>query len=182
MRDNIIRRLREKENITQRRLAQMLGVSAPVVSSWERTENIPVQKYIPKLCEIFNVDEQEIISRYPLCEIENCRKKPYKDGLCFFHFNQSNKKNLPPEDPLIEKIQKANTIGERLKILKNNNGLTDEYISQELGVTQCTLHAWENNQITPRLLTILDIASLYQIPSRLLERGIFETGEDDLDE
>lgn len=180
MKKNIIRELREKENITQRDLAKMLGVSSPVVSAWERTEEIPREIYIPLLCSIFNVDEEEIISRYQLCEKDECRKNVYEDGLCFFHFNKERKKVLPPENPIIPQLEKASTIGERLSILKRNNGFTDEYIAKELGVTQDTLRAWENNSITPRLLMIIDIASFYGINSRLLERGNPESGEDDL--
>lgn len=69
-----VRELRIKQGLTQAQLANMLGIKAGPVGSWERDATNPSKEHIIQLCKIFNVtpeylmqpsaQEQELIAIY----------------------------------------------------------------------------------------------------------------------
>ena len=55
-----IAELRQKENLTQQQLADMLFVTQPLVSLWERGERRPDYRTASRMAEIFGIGAEEI--------------------------------------------------------------------------------------------------------------------------
>ena len=53
---------RKKLNLTQSKLASKLFVSEKTISKWENGNGVPDTNSLPKLCEIFNVSLNELLS------------------------------------------------------------------------------------------------------------------------
>lgn len=58
---NFIKEIRKKNNLTQRELAEKLGVTYQAVSKWETGLNIPDIGIIRQISKIYNVDINEIL-------------------------------------------------------------------------------------------------------------------------
>ena len=56
-----IKRLRKAKNVTQEQIAEVLGISVTAVSKWERNEAQPELSKIVALCELFEVDANELL-------------------------------------------------------------------------------------------------------------------------
>ena len=56
-----IRELRKKADLTQDRLAEMLGVTAQAVSKWEVGSASPDLSLIAPLCRVFGVTADELL-------------------------------------------------------------------------------------------------------------------------
>ena len=72
-----IKKLRKEKNLTQKQLADMLGVTYQVVSKWERGLNIPDISTLKEISRIFNVDMDTMITGV---------KKPQKKNVPKFYF------------------------------------------------------------------------------------------------
>ena len=59
---NFIMAERKAKKLTQAKLAQKLFISEKTVSKWENGNGIPDTTMLPKLCEIFNVSLNELLS------------------------------------------------------------------------------------------------------------------------
>lgn len=57
-----IRELRTEKNMLLRQLASFLDLDASIISKVERGDRIIKREYIPKLVEILDADEDELIS------------------------------------------------------------------------------------------------------------------------
>ena len=53
---------RKEKNLTQAKLAEKIFVSEKTISKWENGKSLPDTNVLPKLCEIFNVSLNEILS------------------------------------------------------------------------------------------------------------------------
>ena len=60
-----IRRLRKANRLSQRELAERLGVSFQAVSKWERGINLPDLLLIPHLCHVLGVSADELLDMPP---------------------------------------------------------------------------------------------------------------------
>ncbi len=60
---NRISQLRKNHHLSQGELADALGVTSALISSWERSERIPVVPKLLKLCDIFNVSTDYLLGR-----------------------------------------------------------------------------------------------------------------------
>jgi transcriptional regulator with XRE-family HTH domain len=58
----IIKDLRKKENLTQKELADILGVTYQAVSKWENNKNIPDIEIIKVICNKFNIDINDFLN------------------------------------------------------------------------------------------------------------------------
>ena len=58
-----IAKLRKQEGLTQKQLADKLGVSNKAISKWETGEGFPDITMIPKLSAIFNVSSDYLLSK-----------------------------------------------------------------------------------------------------------------------
>ena len=59
---NFIKSIRIENNLTQKELADKLGVTYQAVSKWENGKNIPDLSIIKKLCDDFNIDIDELLN------------------------------------------------------------------------------------------------------------------------
>lgn len=57
----LIRRLRREQGLTQRGLAEQLGLSDKAVSKWERGLGCPEVSFLPRLSGIFGVDLERML-------------------------------------------------------------------------------------------------------------------------
>lgn len=73
---NFIKEIRVKNNLTQKELADKLGVTYQAVSKWENGKNIPDISILKEISNIFNVDIDEIING-EIKEKKNKRKLLY---------------------------------------------------------------------------------------------------------
>ena len=64
-----IRKYREERKLTQKELAQRIGVSSSRVSNWEQGINRPDADTIAKICKALTVSPSELLDVY-LCEDE----------------------------------------------------------------------------------------------------------------
>ena len=60
---NIIKELRKKAGIQQKDLADIIGVSRPVVSEWESQKKDPSGDRLKKLAQYFKVDELVVLGK-----------------------------------------------------------------------------------------------------------------------
>lgn len=56
-----IRHYREGFNMTQQDLAKAIGKSFRTIQSWEREESFPNADSVWRMCEVFNVDPNELL-------------------------------------------------------------------------------------------------------------------------
>lgn len=59
---NFIATERKEKKLTQAKLAEKIFVSEKTVSKWENGKGIPDTNLLPKLCEIFNISLNELLS------------------------------------------------------------------------------------------------------------------------
>lgn len=55
-------------------------------------------------------------------------------------------------------------LGQRLKQQRENLGYSQVQLAQKMHVTRQAISRWENNKVYPSLLSLMDLAELYQIP------------------
>lgn len=58
----LIRRLRQEREMTQRQLAERMGISDKTVSKWERGMGCPDLSFLPELSDIFHVDLDQLLT------------------------------------------------------------------------------------------------------------------------
>ena len=58
---NKLLRLRKGKDITQEKLAELVGVSRQTIYFWESNQNIPDSEKVGKLCEVLEVDLSEVV-------------------------------------------------------------------------------------------------------------------------
>ena len=58
---SFIKELRQNKNYTQQKLADLLYLDVSAVSKWERGVSYPDITMIPKICEVLDIDEHELI-------------------------------------------------------------------------------------------------------------------------
>ncbi len=72
-----IRERREALGLTQTELAKKVGKSFRTIQSWERGESYPNAEYVAVLCNVFNVDPNELLGWY----IDHPRARPQPQRL-----------------------------------------------------------------------------------------------------
>lgn len=80
---------RKAKGLTQAKLAEKLFVSEKTVSKWENGNGIPDTNFLPKLCEIFGVSLNELLSGERL----NNESKQQNDKLLLDMANELEQKN-----------------------------------------------------------------------------------------
>ncbi|MBQ9458109.1 MAG: ATP-binding cassette domain-containing protein [Bacilli bacterium] len=58
---NLITEQRKRKNLTQRELADTLGVTDKSVSKWENGRSLPDTKIMPRLCEVLGISVEELL-------------------------------------------------------------------------------------------------------------------------
>ena len=78
--------------MTQKELAERLGVSDKTVSRWETGHGLPDMAYLTPLCEIFGVSVNELLSGEKLPPNEYSLKAE-ENIMALLQENQKNKKD-----------------------------------------------------------------------------------------
>lgn len=60
-----LKRLRERENLKQSELAEMIGVTNKAISSWEKGRTEPNMGMIEKLCVALNCTKSDLMEEQP---------------------------------------------------------------------------------------------------------------------
>ena len=77
-----IKYYRKKAGITQKQLAELVGVTSTAVSNWESGQNSINTEILFKVCEVMNVSLNDIYSATPSASSEQQKKTtPVEDGL-----------------------------------------------------------------------------------------------------
>ena len=81
--------------------------------------------------------------------------------------NSKNKRNvyIPPQEtvtPQQEEMRKS--LGEILKELRSEHGMTQEFVAESLGVSRQAVSKWENGTSEPSTSNLIAIAKLFEIP------------------
>ena len=69
LQSNIIALLKEKK-LSQKKFAELLGVTQTAVTNWVKGKNSPDIELIAKMCEIFNVKFSELVNFEPEVNIQ----------------------------------------------------------------------------------------------------------------
>ena len=78
-----IKNLRNKNNLTQKKLAKELGVTYQAVSKWENGKNIPDIEILKLICDKYNVNIEDIIGTK--------KKKNSNKNNSYYHIYINNK-------------------------------------------------------------------------------------------
>lgn len=62
-------------------------------------------------------------------------------------------------------------IGERLKLRRNELGLTQDQVAEKLGITRQTMSNWENGRSYPDIERIVRLSDIYQLSLDELLKG-----------
>lgn len=117
--------LRKKKELSQREMANVLGVSKSTYARWETGEEIIPLKHFTNFCNYFNVTMDYVLG---------LSKK-----------NEFNKYNY------CKKIDKEK-IGNNIKTLRKKNNLSQKDLANIFNTSQSTISAYENGKTL--LLTI----------------------------
>ena len=60
---NLIKTIREENNLTQKDLGDDLGVSAQAVSKWENGKNIPDIAILKEISDKYNIDINDLLDK-----------------------------------------------------------------------------------------------------------------------
>ena len=62
-------------------------------------------------------------------------------------------------------------IGEKLRDARNQKGLTQEEVADEIHVSRQTISNWENNRSYPDIISVILLSDLYQMSLEVLLKG-----------
>ena len=62
-------------------------------------------------------------------------------------------------------------IGEKLRDARNQKGLTQEEVADEIHVSRQTISNWENNRSYPDIISVIELSNLYSISLDDLLKG-----------
>ena len=131
---NRIKDLRDDNDLSQVKMAEIVGVSKSNYARWETDENIIPLKHLNKVCNYFNVSMD------------------YITGL-------SNKRNYKG----INKKLNKELIGNRLKTFRTENNLSQEALAKEINTSHSTISAYETGKTMLLTAFAYDIAKKYNI-------------------
>ena len=75
-----IRERREALGLTQAELAKKVGKSFRTIQSWERGESYPNAEYVSVLCNVFNVDPNNLLGWYIDHPHEETTQAPWENS------------------------------------------------------------------------------------------------------
>lgn len=126
--------IREENDLSQKDVANILGVAQQTYSRYETEEKIMPIKNLNKFCNHFKVSLDYIIG------LTNVRS--YKDSK--------------------DKINKV-VVGRRLKEFRTNKKLTQQELAKELNTSHSTISAYENSKTLLLLAFAYEIAIKYKV-------------------
>lgn len=134
MRINRIYAIREENELTQKELADILGVDRTIISKWETGDCIP------------SIEKANLISNYFNVSLD-------------YIFNLSKTKFV---NKIREELN-SKIIGERLFLVRKSKNLTLYDLATELNTTQSTISAYENGKTIILTAFAIQICRKYKI-------------------
>ena len=128
--------LRDYRDLSQKDVADVLGISRQTYSLWELGIKIIPLKHLNTLCNFYDVSKDYVL-------------------------NLSNKKNYKN----IMQIKELDRIeiGKRLKTIRDNNNLSFRTLAIELNTTPSTIHAYEHGKTLILTAFAYQICKKYKI-------------------
>ncbi len=142
--------LRDYRDLSQKDVADVLGISRQTYSLWELGIKIIPLKHLNTLCNFYDVSMDYVL-------------------------NLSNKKNYKN----IMQIKELDRIeiGKRLKTIRDNNNLSFRTLAIELNTTPSTIHAYEHGKTLILTAFAYQICKKYKISLDWLCGKLKENGE-----
>ena len=134
MNTEILYFIRERNGLTQTEMGSILGVSKFLISKWEKGKDLIPLNRLNLLCHHFNISMDYVIGR----KVKN--------------------KDLVYNKDLNKKV-----MGERLKIFRKNNNLTQVELANILHTTHSTISAYESGKTMLLTAFALQIVRDYNI-------------------
>ena len=116
---NRLFQLRENSNFTQKEIANKFGISRQLYSSWETGKRTIPLKRLNDICNYYNTSMDYVLLLSNKKENNNTNK-----------VNMLNKKE----------------IGDRIRLIRENNNLTLRQLATELNTTSSTISAYETSK------------------------------------
>lgn len=88
---NFIAEVRKQQNMTQRELAEKIGVSDKTISKWETGKSMPELGYLQQLCETLQINVNELLSGERLSG-DDYPRKAEETIMALMKDNETNKK------------------------------------------------------------------------------------------
>lgn len=127
-----LRDVRKKAGLTMRELGQVIGVAESTISQYETGKRQPDYETLLKLGEFFSVSTDYLLG--------------VSDSL-----SKNNHAASSPNTPVVstnDNVMTDLSIGEKIKTLREKNGLTLEQVGNAVGVGKSTVLKWENGVIS----------------------------------
>ncbi len=86
-----IQQLRKEKGMTQKELADIIGMSDKTISKWERSNSVPDTSVLAALCEALDISVNELLSCERVSE-EDYSKKAEENIMTLMKENEENKK------------------------------------------------------------------------------------------
>ena len=132
--ENLNKLLIEKD-VTQKALADFVGVSTATVSDWKKGKKMPLMEKVDKICQFFHVDRSKLVGNTLETGSDYIVERMYIDAgksHCF----------LPPLDPVKRQSETPIDNAQKIKL---------ETLLQELKHIQQALAAVANEQERPTI-------------------------------
>lgn len=165
---NILYDIRKEKGLSHQQVAHQLGISINTLYKWENSLLHPSPGKMSQLAKLYDMKKKDIENIIPYCSAPGCDRRQHQCGLCSFHYNMKYTKER------VNPIKDAPTMGDRLRVLREEREITLDTFANKFGITVSTVEAWECNWIKPSLHMLMDIAGFYGVGTRLIERGIVD--------
>lgn len=129
-----LRDLRENNNLKQKDLAEILGVSRPNYTRWETKEKIIPLTKLNELCNYYNINMDYVIG---------LTNKIVKNNKCVY---------------LDKKI-----IGSNIRNLRKDNNITQEDLANILGTTHSVISSYENGNTLILTAFLIEICTYFKV-------------------
>lgn len=129
-----LRDLRENNNLKQKDLAKILGVSRPNYTRWETKEKIIPLTKLNELCNYYNINMDYVIG---------LTNKIVKNNKCV---------------GLDKKI-----IGNNIRNLRKDNNITQEDLANILGTTHSVISSYENGNTLILTAFLIEICTYFKV-------------------
>jgi transcriptional regulator with XRE-family HTH domain len=132
--DNLNKLLIEKD-VTQKALADFVGVSTATVSDWKKGKKMPLMEKVDKICQFFHVDRSKLVGNTLETGSDYILESMYTNAGKSHFF-------LPPLDPVKRQSETPIDNAQKIKL---------ETLLQELKHIQQALAAVANEQERPTI-------------------------------
>lgn len=144
---NRLRLLRKQYNIKQTDLVKVLGVKEATISKYEAGLVSMTEESLIKAADFFNVSIDYILGRSEDTSKET-EEKLDNDRELEKNYKERKKK-----------IEHSN----RIKLLREKEGLTQTELGEKLEVSEQTVGSWENNISEPNIDTLIKLSKIFQV-------------------